>query len=80
MFASLKATYCKQAEQLERRGVNTISKEHFTSLFSPARKKAFVLNNIIASFAASGLLPFNLNKVLRSMLKPVVDLTVLKVN
>lgn len=51
-----------------------ISKEHFTSLFSPARKKAFTPKNIIAGFVASGLFSFDLDRVLRSMPKPVVDL------
>lgn len=80
VFAPLKAAYWEQVERLERGGVNTIGKEHFTSLFSPARKKAFTLKNIIAGFAASGLFPFNPDRVLRSMPKPVVDLSVPRVD
>jgi hypothetical protein len=72
------AAYREQAERLERGGVNTIGKEHFTSLYSPAREKAFTPKNIIASFAASGLFPFNPDRVLRSMLKPLADLTISK--
>jgi hypothetical protein len=41
VFAPLKAAYCEQVERLERGGVDTIGKEHFTSLFSPERVKAF---------------------------------------
>lgn len=78
MFAPLKAAYREQVERLERGGVNTIGKEHFTFLFSPARKKAFTHKNIIAGFAASGLFPFDPDRVLRSMLKPVADLNILK--
>jgi hypothetical protein len=48
VFAPLKAAYREQAERLERGGVNTIGKEHFTSPFSPARKIAFTLKNITA--------------------------------
>lgn len=80
MFGPLKAAYHEQVERLERGDVNTISKEHFTSLYRPARKKAFTLKNIIASFATSGLFPFNLNRVLRSMPKPLANLTIVKAN
>jgi hypothetical protein len=41
VFAPSKAAYREQVERLERGGVHTIGKEHFTSLFSPVRKKAF---------------------------------------
>jgi hypothetical protein len=58
--------------------VNIISKQYFTSLFSYARERAFTLKNIKASFAASGLFSFNLDRVLRDMLKPLADLTILK--
>jgi hypothetical protein len=76
VFAPLKAAYREQAERLERGGVNTIGKEHFTSLYSPAREKAFTSKNIIAGFAVSGLFPFNPDRVLRSMPKPLADLTI----
>jgi hypothetical protein len=52
--------------------VNTIGKEHFTSLYSPARERAFTPKNIKAGFAASGLFPFNPDRVLRSMPAPPV--------
>ena len=65
-------TYREQVERLERGGVNTIGKEHFTSLFSPARAKAFTAKNIKAGFAASGLFPFNPDRVLDSMPRPVI--------
>jgi len=78
VFASLKAAYCDQVDQLERGGVNTIGKQHFTSLFSPARERAFTLKNIKAGFAASGLFSFNPDRVLRDMPKPPADLTMPK--
>jgi hypothetical protein len=76
--APLKAAYCEQAKRLEQGGINTIGKEHFTSLYSAAREKAFTSTNIIASFAASGLFPFNPDRVLRSMPKPLANLTIPK--
>jgi hypothetical protein len=67
VFGPLKAAYREQVDRLERGGVNTIGKEHFTSLYSPARTKAFTPRNIKAGFAACGLVPFNPGKVLRSI-------------
>jgi hypothetical protein len=72
-FAPLKAAYRDQVDQLEQGGVNTIGKEHFTSLYSPARKIAFTPKNIKAGFAASGLFPFNPDRVLRSMPAPQAE-------
>jgi len=40
VFGPLKTAYRGQVERLERGDVNTIGKEHFTSLYSPARKRA----------------------------------------
>lgn len=65
-FAPLKAAYRNQVDRLEQ-GVNTIGQEHFTSLYSPAREIAFTPKNIKAGFVASGLFPFNPDRVLRSM-------------
>ena len=73
MFASLKAAYRDQVDRLERGGVDTIGKEHFTSLYNLAREKAFTLKNIKAGFAASGLFPFNPDRVLRSMPAPPAE-------
>jgi septum formation inhibitor MinC len=78
VFASLKTAYRDQVDQLERGGVNTIGKQHFTSLFSPTRQIAFTLKNIKAGFAASGLFLFNPDRVLRHMPKPPNDLNILR--
>ncbi|TAQ90358.1 hypothetical protein B7494_g1303 [Chlorociboria aeruginascens] len=73
VFSSLKDAYREQVDRLEQGGVNTIGKQHFTSLLSPAREKAFTPRNIKAGFAASGLYPFNPDRVLRHMPKPPAD-------
>jgi hypothetical protein len=78
VFASLKDAYREQVDRLERGGVNTIGKQHFTSLFSPARERAFTPKNINAGFAVSGLFPFNPDRVLRHMPKPPADLNIPK--
>ncbi|TVY17574.1 hypothetical protein LARI1_G004946 [Lachnellula arida] len=72
-FAPLKAAYRDQVDRLEQGGVNTIGKEHFTSLYCLARERAFTPKNIKAGFAASGLFLFNLDRVLRSMPAPLAE-------
>jgi hypothetical protein len=49
VFVPLKAAYRDEADRLFRGGVNTIDKQHFTSLYSPAREKAFTKRNITAA-------------------------------
>jgi hypothetical protein len=70
-FGPLKAAYRDQVEVLYRRGVGTVRKEHFTSLYSPARKSALTSKNIKAAWAGSGLFPFNPDRVLRKTPKPI---------
>ena len=77
VFSPLKAAYRDQVERLYWGGVNNIGKEHFTSLYSPARERALTFRNIKAAWAASGLFPFNPDRVLRDTPKPV-SLTVPK--
>jgi hypothetical protein len=76
VFAHLKGFYRDEADRLFRGGVNTIGKEHFTSLYSPAREKAFMKRNITAAWAATGLFPFNPDRVLRATPKPPAQSTV----
>jgi hypothetical protein len=77
VFAPLKAAYRDEVERLERGGVNAIGKEHFTSLYSRARSKAFTQRNIRSGFSACGLFPFNPDRVLRSMPKPLPERTLI---
>ena len=48
VFGPLKAAYRGYVERLERGGVNKVGKEYFTSLYRPAREKAFSRRNILA--------------------------------
>jgi len=75
VFAPLKAAYRGQVDRLERAGTNTIGKEHFTSLYSPARERAFTKANIAAGWAATGLFPFDPDRVLKDTPKPPAELT-----
>ncbi|TVY89412.1 hypothetical protein LAWI1_G008442 [Lachnellula willkommii] len=80
VFSSLKAAYREQVERLERGCVGTIGKEHFTYLYSPARTKAFTPRNIRAGWSKAGLYPFNPEKVLNEIPKPLDQLTAPEVN
>jgi len=74
VFAPLKAAYRGEAERLLRGGANTVGKQHFTSLYSPARIKAFTKKKIMAAWAACGLFPFNPDRVLSVTPKPPAQL------
>lgn len=49
VFVTLKTAYRDHAERLFRGDANTVGKEHFTSLYSAARGKAFTKRNITAA-------------------------------
>ncbi|KAF2647276.1 DDE-domain-containing protein, partial [Lophiostoma macrostomum CBS 122681] len=73
VFAPLKAAYRDEVKRLYRGGLETVGKEHFTSLYKPAREKAITKRNITAGWAASGLFPFNPDRVLRHTPKPPAE-------
>ncbi|PSN58568.1 hypothetical protein BS50DRAFT_442882, partial [Corynespora cassiicola Philippines] len=74
------STYRDEVERMERGGVGTIGKQHFTYLYSPAREKALTKRNILAAWRGSGLFPFNPNRVLADMPKPPVKLAIPNAN
>jgi hypothetical protein len=49
VFAPLKEAYRDEVDRLFRGGTNTIGKEHFTSVYSPARERAFTKRNITSA-------------------------------
>ena len=75
VFAPLKAAYRDQIDRLERAGTNTIGKEHFTSLYSPARERALTKKNILAGWLKCGLEPLDPDRVLKDTPKPPAELT-----
>src|SRR5436190_6633855 len=79
-FAPLKTAYRDEVERLNRGGIDIVGKEHFTSLYKPARERALTKRNITAGWAATGLFPFNPERVLRGIQKPPAELTVPKAN
>lgn len=67
-------------ERLNRGGVDTVGKQHFTYLYSPARDRAMTKRNIRAGWTATGLFPFNPERVLKDIPKPPADLIILTVH
>ena len=80
VLGPLKTAYRNQVERLSQGGVDTVGKEDFTSLYSPARKEAITRRNIKAAWAATGLLPFNPERVLRTTPKPPAQPTTSETN
>jgi hypothetical protein len=80
VFGPLKAAYRDEVERLYRGGANIVGKEHFTSLYSPAREKALTPRNIKSGWGKSGLYPFNPDRVLKDIQKPLAELIVQKVD
>ena len=74
IFAPLRSAYRERVDRLKRGGVDTIGKEHFTSLYTPARETTFTAKNIKAGFAACKLMPFNPDRVLRDTPAPPIKL------
>jgi hypothetical protein len=74
----LKTAYRDEVERLYRGGLDTVRKGHFTSLYKPARERALTKRNIMAGWAATGLFPFNPDRVLRHTPKPSAELTLPK--
>jgi hypothetical protein len=70
VFGPLKAMYREQVERMERGGVNTVNKQHFTYLYSPARERAMTKKNILGGWRGSGLFPFDPDRVLAETPKP----------
>jgi hypothetical protein len=74
-FAPLKSAYREQVERLNQGGVDIVGKEHFTYLYSPARDRALTKRNIRAGWSATGLFPFNPERVLRDVSKPPAEVS-----
>jgi hypothetical protein len=65
---------------MEQEGVNTVGKQHFAYLYSPARVSSLTKRNIIAAWRGSGLFPFNPERVLAHVPKPPTKLRISNAN
>jgi hypothetical protein len=66
-FAVLKRAYGQLVETRMRRGFNHIDKFDFLEAFPIARNEAFKSNIIKSSFAATGLVPYNPDRVISKL-------------
>jgi len=66
-FAPLKKAYSRQVESKMRLGNNHITKVDFLPAFYIAHQQAMTAETILAGFAATGLVPFNPEKVLQNL-------------
>ena len=76
VFGLLKTAYRDEVERLCRGGLEAVSKEHFISIYKPARETAMTRRNITAAWAASGLFPFNPERVLQKTPKPPSEIAI----
>lgn len=63
-FAVLKRSYGRQIEENMRVGINHIDKPDFLTAYVSARKDSMTINTICNGFAATGLVPYNPERVL----------------
>jgi hypothetical protein len=73
VFAPLMTAYRGEVERLNRGGIDAISKEHFVWLYRAARERALTKRNILSGWAATGLFPWNPDRVLRHTQKPPAE-------
>ncbi len=66
-FATLKRAYGRQIEQLMRSGVNHIDKADFLTAYNRARTESMTPAIARSGFAATGLVPFNPDRVLSKL-------------
>src|SRR5450432_2354198 len=66
-FAVLKRLYGRQIEGLMRNGVNHIDKQDFLEAYHNVRKETMHQSNIQVSFAATGLVPYDPERVLSKL-------------
>lgn len=70
-FSVLKTAYGTLIEKQMRLGINHITKEDFLAEYHIAHEQAITKKNILSGFAASGLIPFDPERVL-STLSPII--------
>jgi len=66
-YSPLKTSYGHEVAELARQGVYHVDKEEFLALYQRARPSVFSSQNIKSGFLATGLLPFDPERVLSSL-------------
>jgi len=73
-FGPLKKAYGSQIKNKMRLSINYITKEEFLPAFSTAYQQTMTVETISSGFRATGLVPFNLERVLEN-LSPIIEAT-----
>ena len=73
-FGPLKKAYGSQIENKMRLGINHITKEEFLPAFLIAHRQVMTVGNITSGFKATGLVPFDPERVLKK-LSPIIKAT-----
>ena len=73
-FGPLKKAYGSQIENKIRLSINYITKEEFLPAFFTAHQQTMTTGNITSGFRATGLVPFDPERVLEN-LGPVIEAT-----
>jgi hypothetical protein len=73
-FGPLKKAYGSQIETKMRLGINHITKEEFLPAFLTAHRQVMISETITSGFKATGLVPFNPQRVLDT-LGPIIEAT-----
>ena len=66
-FSTLKSSYGQEVASSIRLGINHVDKQEFLSMYKPARTQALSPNNIRSGFAATGLVPYDPNRVISQL-------------
>jgi hypothetical protein len=66
-FSPLKQAYGQEVQELVRQGIHHIDKEDFLMIYSRIQQSAFSEQNIRSGFQATGLIPYNPQRVLSSL-------------
>jgi hypothetical protein len=66
-FAAVKRSYGRQIENRMRVGLNHIDKPDFLQAYYETRKEALIMSHIQSGFSATGLVPYNPDRVLEKL-------------
>ena len=70
IFLQLKRLYLLKVDKYIARGITRINKEYFLRILGEIRPQIYTPRLINSAFKAAGLLPYNLDKVLKRYINP----------
>jgi hypothetical protein len=70
IFSVLKRSWSKYHDDFKRETGKKVSKQNFLAIYAKAHLEALSKNNIIAAFKKTGVVPFNPDVIMETMLAP----------